>query len=271
VSARIAQVFKEEKMRIVLPLVLLLTVSLSYFGYADTESAKLYNAANEHYTGKEYHEALDLYLELMERGVQHPSLFYNLANTYFNIGMAGYAVLYFERALLLKPFDRDIRSNLKYVRENLEDKIIPLYDEGALRFIRLLISLMKLKITVTLELVFFTLCFIFILSFLFLPHARTKLKKPLLAVAAVYIVVLIGVVSQYSYEKRHPKGIILQIELEVKSSPLAESESIFTLHQGTKFKIIEVRGEWIRFAIEDGRQGWILKDSVSLIQPERSL
>jgi tetratricopeptide (TPR) repeat protein len=258
-------------MRIVLPLVLLLTVSLCYFGYADTESAKLYNAANEHYTGKEYHEALDLYLELVERGVQHPSLYYNLANTYSNIGMAGYAVLYFERALLLKPFDRDIRSNLVYMEENMEDKIIPLYDQGALRFIRLLISLMKLKITVTLELVLFTLCFILILLFLFLPHARIKLKKPLLTVAAVYIVVLIGVVSQYSHENLHPKGIILQKELEVKSSPLAESESIFTLHQGAKFKIIEVRGEWIRFAIEDGRQGWILKDAVSLIQPERSL
>ncbi len=266
-----AQLFEEDKMRIILPLVLLLTVSPLYFGYTDTESAKLYNAANEHYTGKEYHEALDLYIELVERGVQHPSLFYNLANTYFNIGMAGHAVLYFERALLLKPFDRDIRSNLIYVRENLEDKIVPLYDEGALRFIRLLISLMKLKITVTLELILFTLCFILILFFFFLPHARNKLRKPLIAVAAVYMVVLIGVVSQYSHEKRHPKGIIIQKELEVKSSPLAESESIFTLHQGTKFKIIEVRGEWIRFAIEDGRQGWILKDAVSLIQPGISL
>jgi tetratricopeptide (TPR) repeat protein len=271
VPDRSIQEFEEGKMRIILQFVLLLTVSLPFFGYADTESAKLYNTANEHYTGKEYHEALNLYLELVERGVQHPSLFYNLANTYFNIGMAGYAVLYFERALLLKPFDRDIRSNLKYVRDNLEDNIIPLYDEGALRFIRHLISLMKIKITVTLELVLFTLCFVFTLSFFFLPHARIKLKKPLLAVAAIYIVVLIGVVSQYSHEKRHPKGIILQKELEVKSSPLAESESLFTLHQGTKFKIIEIRGEWIRFAIEDGRQGWILKDAISLIQPERSL
>jgi hypothetical protein len=53
---------------------------------------------------------------------------------------------------------------------------------------------------------------------------------------------------------------------DVKSSPLAESETLFTLHEGTKFRLIENRGEWIRFSIQDGRQGWILQESVAFIQ-----
>ncbi len=234
--------------------------------YASVENAHIYNSANELYTKKEYHEALELYQELANRGIQNPSLYYNLANTNFKIGNIGYAVLYFERALLLKPFDRDIRSNLDHVRAQLEDKIRPLYDEGIFRLLRRLFSFLRLKITAYLEIILFTSLVVLLLFFLFLPHSRHRLKNPLIVVGTVYMIILIGMISQSSYERKYPKGIILQKVLEVKSSPLAESETLFTLHEGTKFKLIEQRGEWIRFSTQDGRQGWILQESVELIQ-----
>ena len=239
---------------------------LFHTAYASVENADIYNSANELYTKKEYHEALELYQELANRGIQNPSLYYNLANTNFKIGNIGYAVLYFERALLLKPFDRDIRSNLDHVRAQLEDKIRPLYDEGIFRLLRRLFSFLRLKITASLEIILFTSLVVLLLFFLFLPHSRHRLKNPLIVVGTVYMIILIGMIAQSSHERKYPKGIILQKVLEVKSSPLAESETLFTLHEGTKFKLIEQRGEWIRFSTQDGRQGWILQESVELIQ-----
>ena len=241
-------------------------VLLFQSAYASVENANIYNSANELYTKKEYHEALELYQELADRGIQNPSLYYNLANTNFKIGNIGYAVLYFERALLLKPFDRDIRSNLDHVRAQLEDKIRPLYDEGIFRLLRRLFSFLRLKITASLEIILFTSLVVLLLFFLFLPHSRHRLKNPLIVVGTVYMIILIGMIAQSSHERKYPKGIILQKVLEVKSSPLAESETLFTLHEGTKFKLIEQRGEWIRFSTQDGRQGWILQESVELIQ-----
>jgi tetratricopeptide (TPR) repeat protein len=233
---------------------------------ASVENADIYNNANDLYTKKEYHKALELYQELANRGIQNPSLYYNLANAHFKIGNIGYAVLNFERALLLKPFDRDIRSNLEHVKAQLEDKIRPLYDEGIFRLLRTLFSFLRLKITVYLEIILFTSLIVLLLSFLFLPHSRRRLKNPLIVVGVLYMVILIGMISQYSYERRYPKGIILQKVLDVKSSPLAESETLFILHEGAKFKLIEQRGEWIRFSTQDGRQGWILQEGVELIQ-----
>lgn len=247
-------------------LVTITAALLVQFADASVENADIYNNANDHYTKKEYHEALELYQELANRGIQNPSLYYNLANTYFKIGNIGYAVLYFERALLLKPFDRDIQSNLEHVKAQLEDKIRPLYDEGIFRLLRTLLSFLRLKITVYLEIILFTSLIILLLSFLFLPHSRHRLKNPLIVVGVLYVVILVGMVSQYSYERRHPKGVILQKVLDVKSSPLAESETLFTLHEGAKFKLIEQRGEWIRFSTQDGRQGWILQEGVEFIQ-----
>lgn len=253
-------------MRRLLFLIVLAAAMLFQIAQASLENAEIYNSANDFYTRKEYHEALDLYLELTNRGIQNPLLYYNLANTYFKIGNTGYAVLYFERALLLKPFDRDIRANLNHVRSKLEDKIRPLYDEGIFRLLRTLFSFLSLKITVYLEILLFTTLIVLLLSFLFLPHSRIRLKNPIIVIGTIYTAILIGMISQYAYERKFPQGIILQKVLDVKSSPLVESETLFTLHEGTKFRLIEGRGEWIRFSTPDGRQGWILQESVALIQ-----
>ena len=237
-----------------------------HIAQASIENAEIYNSANNFYTKKEYHEALDLYLELANRGIQNPLLYYNLANTYFKIGNVGYAVLYFERALLLKPFDRDIRANLNLVRSQLEDKIAPLYNDGILKLLRRLFSFPGIKMTVYLEVVLFTTLIILLLSFLFLPHSRMHLKNPIIIIGAIYLAILIGMISQFTYERKFPQGIILQKVLDIKSSPLVESETLFTLHEGAKFRLIESRGEWIRFSIQDGRQGWMLQESVAFVQ-----
>ena len=247
------------------PLLVVLIFFLANTAFSSVENAEIYNSANAHYTNKEYFEALELYLELANRGIQNPALFYNLANTYFKIGMKGYAVLYFERALLLKPFDGDIRANLNHVHAQLEDKILPLYDEGMFRIMKIALSFIRIKITVYLESVLLGLLIILLLLFLFLPHYRKRLKKTIIIIGVLYAVALIGMISQYTYNKRHPEGIILQKALDVKSSPLAESETLFTLHEGTKFKLIEQRGDWVRLTIADGRQGWMGQEGVEFI------
>jgi tetratricopeptide (TPR) repeat protein len=253
-------------MKRLLFIILLSAILPLHIAQASVENAEIYNSANDLYSKKEYHEALDLYLELANRGIQNPLLYYNVANTYFKTGNIGHAVLYFERALLLKPLDRDIRANLDHVRSQLEDKIAPLYEEGVLKLLRKVFSFPNIKIFVYLEIVLFSTLIIILLFFLFLSHSRTRLKNPIIVIGVVYLAVLIGLISQFAYEKKFPQGIILRKELDVKSSPLVESETLFTLHEGTKFRLIESRGEWIRFSIQDGRQGWILQESVAFIQ-----
>jgi tetratricopeptide (TPR) repeat protein len=237
-----------------------------YAAHASTEIAEIYNNANDLFTKKEYHEALALYQELVSRGVQNPLLYYNLGNTYFKIGNMGNAVLFLERARRLKPFDRDIRANLNYVRSQLEDKIRPLYDEGILKFLRKLSSYSNIKTIVYVEIFLFSILIILLLSFLFLPQSRIRLKKSIILVGVLYLVVLTGMIAQFTYERKFPQGIILQKNVDVKSSPLMESETLFSLHEGTKFRLIENRGEWVRFSIQDGRQGWMMQDGVAFIR-----
>jgi len=248
----------------------LIALALIFFSagtlFADNEAADIYNRANKLYAEKKYSKALELYGELVDRGIENPALYYNLANTYFKAGMIGRAVLYYERALHLKPLDREIRANLKFVRMSLTDKISPLYSESTYRALQTIFAVFNLKVILIIELLFFSaFCALFILYSL--SHSVTNsLKKFILVCGILFAISVAGMFAYMSNEKNHPAGIVLDKAVDVNSSPISESEKTFELHEGTKVKIIESRDEWVRFRIADGREGWVRADTIVLIQ-----
>jgi tetratricopeptide (TPR) repeat protein len=257
-------------MRIIAVTTLFLLLSSAGIAFADSDAAKIYNRANKLYADKEYNRALELYLELVDRGIENAALYYNLANTYFKAGIIGKAVLYYERALYLKPLDRDIRDNLKFVRMSLEDKISPLYSERMHRVLQLIGAIFNLKVVLVIELFFFSaLCALLILRAL--SHSGSRLLRQFIILCGIFFAVSIAGMTTYVVnERRHPAGIVLEKEVDVKSSPIPESEKVFELHEGTKVKIIERRNEWIRFRIADGREGWTRADTIALIHYRRN-
>lgn len=69
---------------------------------------------------KNFNQALDKYISLEDK--YHPvygngKLFFNIGNTYFQLGEYPRAILYYERALSLRPRDEHIQQNLKLAEE----------------------------------------------------------------------------------------------------------------------------------------------------------
>ena len=229
------------------------------------DNAAIYNKAAGAYASKDYRTALKLYQDLIERGVKNAELFYNLGNTYYKAGKLGYAILYFERALALQPFDRDIRKNLEYTRRSLKERIRPLYNERVFAFFRDLASYVKPGVAAYAELFFFTLAIAVLNIHVFFPFTRVKTKKYLYACAAL-LVVSAGILLWYqSFEKNHPRGIIVERETRVLSAPIAESETLFTLYEGSETRLREARGNWVRILLADGREGWTLAQNILFI------
>ncbi len=248
--------------RFIFPALLMLLAASQAAG--SSGSAQLYNRANDHYTKKEYHQALDLYTELLDRGIENPLLYYNTANGYYRIGRVGYAVLYYEKALRIRPFDRETRKNLRFVRSGLTDRIQPLYENG-FTLLRTFFSYMKLRILIFLEIVFFTIFAGFLCLFSLFPVQRARLRRGLTVSGILFFVLLCGVIGSAAYSRIHPSGIITAEEVDVKSSPIQESETVLTLHEGTKIRVVEKRGDWILFSIADGREGWMVNTNAAFI------
>ncbi|MCP5544536.1 MAG: hypothetical protein H7A49_11595 [Akkermansiaceae bacterium] len=80
---------------------------------ADDRFAK----ANEDYRNGRFREAAEQYKALLENDGPRVSVLQNLGSAYHQLDENGRAILAFERALLLKPGDADIKANLKLVRD----------------------------------------------------------------------------------------------------------------------------------------------------------
>ena len=74
------------------------------------------------YADKNYQEAAMIYDSLINKG-QSADLYYNYANTQFRLNNIGKAILFYERALVLSPYDSDIRRSLEYANTMITDKI----------------------------------------------------------------------------------------------------------------------------------------------------
>jgi SH3-like domain-containing protein len=51
----------------------------------------------------------------------------------------------------------------------------------------------------------------------------------------------------------------------VKSSPIESGTGLFVIHAGTKVKITDELGDWLRIRIADGNEGWILSSDLERI------
>ncbi|MFW6181043.1 MAG: tetratricopeptide repeat protein [Spirochaetota bacterium] len=235
------------------------------------ERAELYNQANRLYIMKEYRQAHELYRELVDRGIEHPFLYYNLANTSYKLGYKGEAVLYYERALRLRPLDREIRANLRLVKKSLDDQITPLYNEGFTRFYTTLLSAFTLSYLAFLELGFFVLTVGLFAGALLFPALRGRLRGACVVSGVFLVLAFSGMLVRRHQERNRPRAVVMEEQVQARASPIAESEELFALHEGAGIRIIEQRGEWVRFQLADGREGWLLLRSVRPIEPDALL
>ena len=70
-------------------------------------------------------------------------MYYNLGNSYYKAGEIAKAVLNYERALLMKPGNSDIRANLEVARAKTIDKVEPVPEVFFVSWTKALINSMS--------------------------------------------------------------------------------------------------------------------------------
>ena len=83
------------------------------------EAQRDFVAANERALQGDHEGAVALYRSLLDRGLLHPDVHFNLGNALAAAGRPVDAVIAWERALRLAPGDRDAQANLASVRAQL--------------------------------------------------------------------------------------------------------------------------------------------------------
>ena len=102
-------------------LIIVLFLFQSYYLCSAADLDKLNNlfeSANKLYNDGKYLEANYLYKDIAASNFVSKDLYYNLASSYAAIGSNGYAVLYYEKALNISPFDKETKVMINSLTGN---------------------------------------------------------------------------------------------------------------------------------------------------------
>lgn len=210
-------------------------ISLNAESYED-----IFYKANKLYAGKDYKKANEEYLKITN--IKSSSVYYNLASSYFMLKDIGRSVLWYERALLLSPFDKEIESA---VEMNTERK-------NSLKVIKALNYAFSFLFLITL-----TLAFLFCVLFVYNKKIfQGKILKPALLLSVLLIFLFSVIVIQKIENTEH---IIIIDKANLYQANNENSKSIKPLAAGEKMNILEEYEKWYYVKDALGSKGWVKK------------
>jgi len=247
----------------VLALLLMLLPSL-----ATPDLAGHYQAGNQAYLDGEYPKAVEAYRKVLEGGVQHPDLYFNLANAYYRSGQRGLAVLFYEKALSMNPSDDAAASNLEIVRKELIDRVV-MPEGGAVGeplwhgFIRSL----KLGWLTGTFLAFYLLAFAILIGRRLargdsLRRLLFWINVPLITLALVFGLLLASRI--YIQEKVH-HGVVVTATASLREGPERTAKELMQVHEGLKVRLLNEVGDFLRVRLANGVEGFVKTSQVGRI------
>jgi hypothetical protein len=237
----------------------ILIIVYGFQGVFAFEPSSVLKEANELYKKGLFSQSASKYQSLVDSGITSPDLYYNLGNAYFKANVNKLAILYYEKAKLLNPGDKDLEYNLAFARSKVVDKIEAIPDLFFIDWFRTFRNHFSTDFWAITSVFFFIIALSSFLLYFFSTHLRTKR----IGFWAGLIVTLFAVFSFIFALGRHNSviqqrtAIIFVQAVTIKSTPSETGTSLFILHEGTKVEIIDKVDTWNKIKIPDGNQGWV--------------
>ena len=234
---------------------------------AGSHFESLFEKGNEAYKAGAYDSAKACYAEIQNNGYASAALFFNMGNTFFKNGNIPAAILYYERAALLDPTDKDIRYNLEVANTYVPDKIDAVEPVFIDAWLESTSSILSPNGWVYL---FWTMLVLLCISTLTFFIARQKTLRQIAFLCGVALLLTNAVVlwmaikSKQIYEK--PYAIVFTPSVNVKSEPALNATVQFVIHEGLKVEVVGEDDNWYRIALADGNTGWVPAQSIEPVQ-----
>lgn len=244
---------------------LLILVCFSTFGFG--QNTKMFDDANALYNDGKYAEAIDKYEQILESDEHSAELYFNLANANYKLNNIAPSVYYYEKALLLKPNDDEIKNNLAFAQNMTIDAIDRVPDVG---FSKIVTNFVNTLSTDTWAVIAVIGVFVFVILFLLYHFAQATSRKRLafiISVASLFIAFL-SVIMAFQKErldKKNNPAIVFAQESRVKADPNKSSEEVFRLHEGTKVQVLDGYQDWNKIQLSDNSIGWIQSQDIKLL------
>lgn len=237
------------------------------FAAAKQENSVTKAEGDSAYMKNDYATAIQIYETLLKNG-EAAEVYYNLGNSYYKADDISKAILNYERALLMKPGNADIRANLEIARAKTVDKVIPVPEIFFVSWTKSLINSLSVDAWAKIGIV----CFFFLLASLyFFFFSKNIGRKKMGFIGGLVFLVLVILANVFAYQQKNElldrnSAIVLTPSVTVRSTPSESGTSLFILHEGRKVEVKDSSmREWKEIRLEDGKVGWVPASSIEVI------
>lgn len=241
-----------------------LITTLSVFGQ---HQQYLFDQANKLYEQEQYPAAIQKYLEVIHNGYESWQLYYNLGNAYYKTGQFGRAILSYERSLKLNPKNEDIQFNLQIANLSVIDKVVTPPQFFLFKWLSDIKSLWGIDTLTFIGIGFYLVTMLLIIAKIFIQKVSAQRLLTVLLVPLIFLLVIITFILVVRIHENNTLryAIVLVDKIEVMSAPETQGTELFALHEGVKFKLEELRGDWAKIRLADGKVGWVKRATFEII------
>lgn len=239
------------------------------FGLTGTaQNEALFSKATAAYNEGDYNTAIENYLAIVEAGQHSNELYFNLGNSYYKLNQVAPSIYYYEKALLLKPNDSEIKNNLVYAQNMTLDAIDTMPETGLSKIYKDITGFLSFDQWSYVAINFMMLFVLLYISFYYLKYASQKRIAFITSILSLCIVAvsLVFAFLQYDDFKTNQPAIVFHNEVKVTTEPNERSKAVFSLHEGTKLNVLENLDGYKKIKIADGQTGWLSSESVKMLK-----
>ncbi len=244
-----------------------LLLCFSTISYGQTNET-LFNIGNDLYNKGNYDAAIQKYNAILKSGNHSPEVYYNMANAYYKLNKTAETNYYFEKAKQLNPNDADIKNNLIFAKNMTIDVIEKLPELSFYKTKRNIINTYSFDTWAIMAIAFMFIAALLFIIYYFIYNTS---HKRLAFIGSIFsfttaILALFFAFQKYSFDVNNNPAIVFAKETDVLSDPKLSSETLFTLHEGTKVQVIEnYKNEWQKIKLVDGKTGWMPSNTIKLL------
>lgn len=234
--------------------------------HAQADPTGVMAQANTAYENQNYTEAVKLYQLLVDGGLRHERVYFNLGSAYYQTGDLGRALLNWRRAQVFTPRDGDVSRHLALVRQERTD--IQGDESGWLEGVAALTAGLLTPVELGwLTLLIWSAWFGLVSLWLLRETWREGLRALLIVGGVVALALVTLLASRLWVDSFRPAAVVVQAQVSAMSGPGTHYLELFPLHAAAEIRIVEQRAGWLRGALPDGRQGWLPDGAVERIEP----
>lgn len=227
---------------------------------------QLFYQGNTYYQARNYTDALLAYDKILDMGIESGNLYYNIGNSFFKTGKLGYAILFYERAREIIPYDSDLRSNLDFARSMVNE---PSTGEFAENSILKALKRPYRDFSLSALAIIALGMYIFMILLIALNIVNPMVAKRVRFIIGIIIIVGLYTISvfciRYYSEEIRKRGVILVKEAECKYEPIDKSAIFYKLREGAEVIVLTTRDGWRQIRRADGKIGWVNRQAVEPI------